>query len=306
MNSARIRAYIMLLFVSVIWGVASPVIKFTLDGFGSAIFLAYRFGISTILAFIIFTINGVHLPRNINTLFWVFLYGFLNSVVSLGFLFFGMENTTVLEAGLITMATPLLISTAGVYFLHEHITKREKLGMVIAIIGTGITIAGPLITNGHSEIKFSGNILVLGYVISTLVTTLILKKLLKKDVNPMMLTNTSFIIGFLSFLAFLLYQMPIQSVVNQIIEVPFKYHLGVLYMAIISGTLAFYLSNKAQKTIEIGEQSLFGYLYPIFSLPLAVVWLGEKITNIHILGGVIIILGVVIAEIKKKRYNSSS
>lgn len=306
MNSARIRAYIMLLFVSVIWGVASPVIKFTLDGFPSPIFLAYRFGISTILAFIIFAINGVHLPRNINTLFWVLLYGFLNSVVSLGFLFFGMENTTVLEAGLITMATPLLISTAGVYFLHEHITKREKLGMVIAIIGTGITIVGPLITNGHSEIKFSGNLLVLGYVISTLITTLIVKKLLKKDVNPMMLTNTSFIIGFLSFLAFLLYQMPIQSVVNQILEVPFKYHLGVLYMAIISGTLAFYLSNKAQKTIEIGEQSIFGYLYPIFSLPLAVVWLGEKITNIHILGGVIIILGVVIAEIKKKRYNSSS
>lgn len=306
MNPARIKAYIMLLVTSVIWGIASPVIKFTLEGFSPAIFLAYRFGISTILAIIIFAINGIHLPKDKSTVLLILFYGFLNSVVSLGFLFFGMENTSVLEAGLITLSTPLIISTAGVYFLHEHITKREKLGMGIAILGTALTIAGPLITNGHSEIKFSGNLLILGYVISTLVTTLIVKKLLKKNVNAMTLTNISFIIGFISFFTFLLYQMPIQQIINNIVSVPSKYHLGVLFMAVISGTYAFYLSNKAQKTIEIGEQSLFGYLYPIFSLPLAVIWLGEKISTIHIVGGVIIVIGVVIAEIKKKRYNSTS
>ena len=77
-------------------------------------------------------------------------------------------------------------------------------------------------------------------------------------------------------------------------------------MAIISGNLAFYLSNKAQKSIEIGEQSLFSYLYPLFSLPLAVLWLGEKVTPIYIFGGIIIIIGVAIAEVKKKRYNRIS
>ena len=98
--------------------------------------------------------------------------------------------------------------------------------------------------------------------------------------------------------------MSLQDIVTQIVSTPSNYHLGVLYMAIISGTLAFWLFNKAQKSIEIGEQSLFAYLYPIFSLPLAVLWLGEKISTIHIIGGVIIIIGVVIAEIKKKRYNT--
>ena len=77
-------------------------------------------------------------------------------------------------------------------------------------------------------------------------------------------------------------------------------------MAIISGTFAFWLSNKAQKSIEIGEQSLFSYLYPLFSLPLAVIWLGEKVTSMHIIGGVIIVIGVAIAEVKKKRYNTTS
>lgn len=294
----RVKAYLMLLVVAVIWGVASPVIKYTLEGFSAPVFLTYRFGISTILAIIIFTITGLHLPKDKNTVFLIFLYGFLNSVVSLGFLFFGMENTTVLEAGLITLASPLLISTAGVYFLHEHVTKREKIGMGIAILGTALTIVGP--------IHFSGNLMVFGYVISTLVTTLLVKKLLKKDVSPIVLTNTSFMIGFVCFLAYVLSSPTIRYTLFSIPSTPISYHFGVLYMAIISGSFAFWLSNKAQKSIEIGEQSLFSYLYPLFSLPLAVIWLGEKVTSMHIIGGIIIIIGVTIAELKKKRYNSNS
>ena len=299
----RVKAYLMLLVVAAIWGIATPVIKYTLEGFSPLVFLTYRFGISTIVAFIIFAINGVHLPKDKKTLFLLFFYGFLNSVVSLGLLFFGMENTTVLESSLITLASPLIISTAGVYFLHEHVTRREKIGMGIAIIGTVLTIIEPLINNGHSFLKLSGNLLILGYVLVTVVTTILAKNLLRKGADAMAMTNFSFIIGFISFLPFVLLS---NFSLAKILEVHYTYHLGVFFMAILSGTLAFYLANKAQKTIEVGEQSLFAYLYPVFSLPLAVLWLGEKITPVYVLGGIIIAIGVVIAEIKKRRYNSVS
>jgi drug/metabolite transporter (DMT)-like permease len=292
----RIRAYLMLIVVGVIWGVASPVIKYTLAGFSPTIFLTYRFGISTIIAVIIFATYGMHIPKNIGVFLTLLLYGFLNSVVSLGLLFFGMENTTVLETGLITLASPLIISTVGVYFLHEHVTKREKIGMGIAIFGTALTITGPL--------NFSGNLLVLGYVISTVITTLLAKNLLKKDVNPMTMTNISFIIGFICFAGYVLFNFGLLHTTYYILHTAPAYHLGVLYMAIVSGTLAFYLNTKAQKSIEIGEASLFSYLYPIFSLPIAVLWLGEKITPMFIIGAVIIAIGVAIAEIKKKRYTT--
>ena len=75
-------------------------------------------------------------------------------------------------------------------------------------------------------------------------------------------------------------------------------------MAIVSGSLAYYLFNKAQKTIEISEASVFSYLYPLFSAPLAVLWLGESITPVFIIGGIIIAIGVTIAEVKKKRYTT--
>lgn len=299
MNSARTRAYLMLLAVATIWGIASPVIKYTLDGFPAPVFLAYRFGISTVIAIVIFFIHGVHLPKTWNVFLLMLLYSFLNSTVGLGLLFFGMDQTTVLESSLITLVTPLLVSTAGVYFLHEHITLRERIGMGIAIAGTVLTIMEPLINNGHSALKLSGNILVLGYVIVTVVCAILAKKLLREEVDPMTMTNFSFILGFLSFLP-----VAVFTTTTSITQVAAPYHMGVFYMAILSGTLAFYLSNKAQKSIEIGEASVFSYLYPLFSLPLAIWWLGEKITPTYILGGIIIAIGVVIAEIKKKRYNT--
>ncbi len=129
------------------------------------------------------------------------------------------------------------------------------------------------------------------------------KKLLQKGVNPLTMTNFSFMVGFITLLPFTLF-LNQESLILNLASTPFPYHLGVIFMALISGNLAYFLANKAQKTIEIGEQALFSYLYPIFSFPLAVLWLKEKITPIFIVGAIIIAIGVFIAEIKKKRYTS--
>lgn len=300
MNPARLRAYLMLLAVAIIWGVASPIIKYTLQAFDPAVFLTYRFFMSTVLALIIFYINGFRFPKKLNTIVLLLIYAFLNSVVALGFLFFGMNNTTVLDMTLITLLMPLIVSTAGVYFLNERVTTREKIGIAIAIFGTILTVIEPIFGNGGTGIKLSGNLLILGYVATSAVTAVIAKKLLRQGVEPITLVNTAFIVGFISFFAFVLSTTTMNF---SLLNVHYSYHLGVFYMAIVSGTLAFWLSNKAQKTIEIGEQSLFSYLSPLFSFPIAILWLGEKVTPIMIMGGIIIAIGVVVAEVKKKRYN---
>lgn len=300
MQTARLKAYLMLLAVAIIWGVASPIIKYTLQAFDPAVFLAYRFFMSTVLALIIFYINGFRFPKKINAIILLLTFAFLNSVVALGFLFFGMDNTTVLDMTLITLLMPLIVSTAGVYFLNEKVTTKEKIGIAIAIFGTILTVIEPILGNGGSGIKLSGNLLILGYVATSAVTAVIAKKLLRQEVEPITLVNTSFIVGFVSFLAFVLSTSTINF---SFLTVHYSYHLGVFYMAAISGTLAFWLSNKAQKTIEIGEQSLFSYLSPLFSFPIAILWLGEKVTPIMVMGGIIIAIGVVVAEVKKKRYN---
>lgn len=299
MFAPRLKAYILLLIVAFIWGVAGPVIKFTLGGFPPLLFLTYRFGLSTLAAIILFIFLGFHFPKDKKTRAELILYGFITSTVTLGFLFFGQEKTTALDATLITLINPLLISLAGVRFLKEDITLKEKTGMAIAFLGTILTMIEPFLQNDHSLTRFSGNILVFISLLAAVWGAILAKRLLRAEVSPLTLTSTSFIVGFLTLAPFAILKYSISSVTS----VAFPYHLGVIFMALVSGSLAYFLANKAQKTIEISEAAVFSYLYPIFAAPLAVVWLGEKITPIFIVGAVIIAFGVVIAETKKRRYN---
>lgn len=298
MNPHRLRAYLLLFIVSVIWAVAGPVIKYTLGGIPPLLFLTYRFGLSTLISIICFFIFGFHFPKEKRVGWELILYGFLTSTVCLGLLFFGLKNTTVLDMSLITLVNPLLITIAGVYFLKEHVTAKEKLGMGIALLGTVLTVIEPFFNDGNIFTRFSGNFLIFLYLLTTAWSAVLAKRLLRQGVEPLGMTNISFIIGFLTLLPFaiLKYHMGIIG------SIPFPYHLGVIYMAVLSGTLAYYLGNKAQKSIEIGEAAVFSYIYPLFSTPLAVIWLGEKITSTFILGAAVITLGVVIAETKKRRY----
>lgn len=229
------------------------------------------------------------------------IYGVLASSVSLALLFFGLENTTVLDSSLITLSDPLLISIAGVYFLKERISKREKIGIGIAVLGTSLTVIEPLIQNGNGVLRLSGNLMIITYAIVVAGTAVLAKVLLRRGIEASTMTAFSFILGFITLL-------PFASLTNlySLSSIHYSYHIGVFYMAVISGSLGFYLSNKAQKSIEIGEQAIFGYMYPIFAAPLAVLWLGEKITPVFIIGAIIIAMGVAIAEIKKKRYNTIS
>jgi len=78
-------------------------------------------------------------------------------------------------------------------------------------------------------------------------------------------------------------------------------HLSVIFMALFSGALAYFLYQKAQKSIEASEASVFNYLPPIVTAPVATLWLHEKLTIPYIVGSVIIASGVFLAEWKKRQ-----
>src|SRR4030066_823593 len=202
MNPARKRAYIELIVVAIIWGAASPVIKYTLGGFSPGVFLTYRFFISAILALIIFAVTGFKLPKNPKTLALTLFNGFLISTVSLGLLFLGADKTTAIDSNIISTMGPITIAFAGVFFLKEHVTKREAIGILIALTGTLITIIEPVLKSGSGLGGLEGNLLVFASVVVTTVTAVLAKKILRNNVDAMAATNLSFIVGFITILPF--------------------------------------------------------------------------------------------------------
>jgi drug/metabolite transporter (DMT)-like permease len=299
MNPARLRAYIELLIVSVIWGFAAAIIKYTLGGFPPFIFLTYRFFISSIIAVVLFVFIKSKLPKSPKVWALTLFNGFLLSTVSLGLLFLGTDKTTSIDSNLISAMAPITIAIAGVFFLKEHVTKRESFGILIALAGTLITVIEPVLKFQDGFGGLTGNLLVFASIIVGAATAVLAKLVLRNNVDALISTSLSFIVGFLTLAPFTLPQI-LNSRFQILTSVPFSYHLGVFYMAILSGTVAYYLWHKAHKTIEISEASLFAYLYPIFGVPLSVLWLKEKITIPFIIGSVIIAIGVILAEWKKK------
>lgn len=299
MNPHRLRAYLYLLVVAAIWGIAGPVIKFTLGGIAPLPFLTYRFGLSAFVAVIFLKANGAHIPKDNKTFLQVLFYSFLVSTVALGLLFLGLNKTTVLDMTLITTVGPLLIALSGVIFLKEHVTSREKVGMAIAFSGTLFTVFESLFKNGVDLNQLTGNSLVVLYLLTNSFSAVLVKKLVRKDIAPLTLTNFSFIVGFLTITPLALFTHGAPEIVQSIKGLGLAFHLGIFYMALLSGNLAYTLWVKGQKTIEIGEAALFAYLYPLFSMPLAVLWLKEKITLPFVIGALLIAIGVVIAEYKK-------
>lgn len=303
MNPHRLRAYIYLILVAAIWGIAGPVIKFTLPSLPPFIFLTYRFFISTVVFLPIVLFKKTKAPSNGKDFAILTLIALLGSSVNLGFLFYGYNYTTALDASLLSATAPLFVVAAGAFFLKERVTKKEKIGLSIAFLGTLAIIFQPLAEN---KILFRenifGNILIVIANFAWVFYVILSKFALKRKFDPLYMTVYMFFLGFITLLPLAILQAgSFPNLVSLIISSPVQSHLGVLYMALLSGSLAYFLYQKAQKTIEASEATLFSYLSPLFAIPLAVFWLKEEITIFYLLGVVIVAIGVIIAESKRRK-----
>lgn len=297
MSDGRIRAYTYLLLVVVIWGIAPTVIKFGLSEIPPFLFLTYRFLITTIVLLPVFILSK-NRSLGLKNLPLVILVSFLGSTLNLGLLFYGTQFTTSLDSSLITATAPIFVALAGTWFLHDRVTKKERIGIIITIVGT-VVIAfqsffekNPGVVSGitGNMIIFISNIAFVAYLLTS-------KEALRKGVSPITITFMMFFIGFLTSLPLSYHDL------GSITKLSLPAHLSVVYMALFSGALAYYLYQKAQKRIEASEAAVFTYLTPIITAPIGVIWLHEKLTIPYIIGSVIIALGVFLAEWKKRRYN---
>lgn len=302
MPKYRLQAYLSLLAVALIWGAASPIIKFTLGGIDPLPFLAYRFFISGIIAALFLLIKRPKFHNPQKSLPLIGVYGVLAFTIGLGALFVGLDNSTVLDLTLIGAISPLVITIGGSFFFHDHVTRREKLGITLALSGVIIDSLLPLFMGGSA--KLSGNLFLILYLLADAGAILLAKEILRLKVSPVATTMMGFIIAAFTLIPLAISQYGLREILFEVQNLPFQYHLGVWYMAIFSGLIAYFLAIRGEKSIEVSEASLFYYLQPIFTVPLAVLWLGETITPTFIIGALLIGLGVFIAERKVKKISN--
>ena len=295
--SKRSLAYLALLITSAIWGVAVVVIKYTLDFIDPLSFLFWRFLISSLVLLPFFIISLKKHPLSKKDLPKLFLLGTLSTTITLYLLFWGMKYTTAIDVSIISVLGPIMIVFAGSHFLHEKITRREKIGLSVAIFGALIAVIEPLLKrNNHPQALF-GNLLVFLSYLAWIIYIILYKKDSFKY-HPLVITFFNFFSGLLTLTPlFLIHQLTTNN--YQLTILPSTEALpGILYMSLLSSCIAYFTYNLGFSLIEASEATLFDYLKPIFTAPLAFFWLGEKASLPFLIGAVFITIGVVINEWK--------
>jgi len=290
----RSLAYLALLITSIIWGVAVVVIKHTLNFIEPLDFLFFRFVISVIVLLPFFLVFIRKHPISKKDFLKLFFLGTLSTTVTLYLLFWGMKYTTAIDVSLISVLGPIMIVFAGAHFLKEKVTKREKIGLSIAVLGALIAIIEPLFKrNNHPQALFGNFLVFLSYIAWAIYIILYKKDSFKY--HPLTITFFSFFSGLLTLAPiFLIHNWTIGQFA--ITFPPTAALPGILYMSILSSCVAYFTYNLGVSLIEASEATLFDYLKPIFTAPLAFFWLKEQITLPFLIGAIIITIGVVINE----------
>jgi len=316
-----ILAHVSLLIAGLMWSAAGPIIKITLGYIPPATFLFLRFLIVGIILLPYMIYELLKTKINPKDYFNLFLLG-ITSQSAIYLVFLAYKYTSVLDITIISVVGSILSVYLGHYFYKDKIDSKLTIGLILASAGTLIVFIEPLFTNNvdtiHTSERLFGNLLALLYNLAWVIFLIWskmsmgersteLKKTLKfLHIKPMnhpypanLLVSISFYIGLVTLLPFALYENITSGGVFNIMTLDPMGIFGLLYMAIVSSIMAYMLYEYGLEHAKVSDTAIYGYLHPILTLPFAYYLVGE-IPNIYmIVGGIIIGVGVIIAEARK-------
>ncbi|MEK7513275.1 MAG: DMT family transporter [Patescibacteria group bacterium] len=292
--SSRAKAYLALLVVSLIWGIALPLVKPALSFVSPYQFLYFRYLIAAPLLLPVLFFYAFKLKLSFKTYLKIIALEILGTPIALPILYQGLKLTSGLEASLLGATGPLFTILGGIIFLKEHESKREWRGLVLSFFGTLILVFEPLLTGKNHLLGFSllGNLLILGHNLLNTVYLLLAKKLYRK-LPKLLVCSISYPIALSSLWLVLIFSN--QSTALTLLSIP-SVALASGYMAIFGSIIALFLLLYGQNLIEVSEASLFTYLNGIIAIPAAWFFLKEIPTWPMGLAIIFIAYGVFLAE----------
>jgi drug/metabolite transporter (DMT)-like permease len=225
-------------------------------------------------------------------IFWTALTGV---TIFNTFIYLAGHYTSAINLALIgTTSAPIFATLLAAFFLKERIGMVRITGMLICIAGILF-----LLSLGDwqklAQFRFAkGDVLILISAFTfAIYNTLVRKK--PAAISSMVFLFVIFVLGTLCLLPFYLFEVTNSPAViwnGNIL-------LIILYLGIANSIIAFFCWNVAITKLGASGTALFGNLIPVFSTIEAVLFLGEEFSTIHLISGLLVIGGLVIANLKK-------
>jgi len=283
------------IFATIVWSGNFIISRGVNTQIGPVSLAFYRWLTATILiapfAWKKYTAEKKQVLANWKYLAWVALTGI---TLFNTFVYVAGHYTTAINMALIgTTSSPVFATIMAVIFLKEKMSAFRVTGMIICIGGILLLISKGSLQTLASFHFSTGDLWILAGAFAFAVYNILVRK------RPKILSSLNFL--FVIFAAGTIMLFPaflIELSVGSATQWSVSLVSAILYLGAGTSVIAFLCWNIALHSLGAGRTVLFGNLIPVFSALEAVLLLGEKITTIHILSGVLVIVGLVIANAK--------
>ncbi len=281
------------LTAAAIWGGMYVVSKVMLDVIPPFTLLALRLILGILSLVIVFLFqHAKEIPQSLppaSPLRDSFLVGVVGYGISLGFQFVGTKLSTASNGALVTSATPTFVLLFAPYLLHEKLTPRRILALLVSTLGV-LAVIDPRKAE-LSPFLFWGNLSLLAAALTWALYSVLVRKVAQKA--DLLVSSAVMLAGGVPS-SLLLAGWEIRT--QGIGEINLAVIGGIFYLGILSTALAMFLWNYAFAKLPAALASLTFFAQPLVGTFLGWLFLEEPITPLFLAGGVLIGIGLVIAS----------
>jgi drug/metabolite transporter (DMT)-like permease len=227
--------------------------------------------------------------------FWLFvLMSFFEPFIYFLGESYGLKYVSSTVAAVIVATIPLISPVFAWYFFREKLKWMNVAGFAISFFGVGLVVL-------NGSFKFEVSPLGVGLefiaVLSAIAYSIVLKNLVSRY-NTLSIIAYQNIIGIVFFL-------PVWLIVdfNDFVTRPFhpEAFRAIVLLAVFSSTLAFVFFTQSIRQIGVNRSNSFINLIPVFVAILSFFILKEELDGQKILGIFVVVAGLFLAQIKRRR-----
>ena len=287
------KAYIMLVCASLFWAGNFIVGKYAfLTDIPPLSLVFYRW---TLVWFILlpFTYKEIVKYKDIilKNLPLLFLLGFTSVGLFNSFTYLALIHTQVINASLFNAAIPAIIILLCFLFKVEKTNKFQILGLIISVLGI-IAIITKLNLDILLSLNFNkGDLIMVGGALTWGIYSTLLKR--KKFTLPLLtLVHVICTLGLISVLPQFLYEYTN----GQVIKFDINLVYTLIFLALFPSIGSYYCWAGAVSIVGANRAGISLSLIPLFSTIMAIGIYDEKFQFFHLIGAILIILGLLLSN----------
>jgi drug/metabolite transporter (DMT)-like permease len=286
---------LMLIMMSVVWGLNFTAIKGALADFQPLTFNALRFGTSSLFLLGVLWLRERSIGVHRKDLAKFVLLAVVGNTAYQLFFINGIALTTATNSALILATTPIFIILFGALLDVERVTSRVVQGVILSFVGVLMIVLGAGGSLTFSSQSLLGDLLIVANPICWSIYTVLSKPMLK-EYSPLKLTTVTMAIGAVPLVIVGASTFRTQNWQS----ISMNAWLGLGFSAFFAIGIGYVIWYTGVDRIGSARTSLYDNLVTVFAVASAWILLSESMSWVQIAGAVLVFLSLYVVRRKKR------